>query len=167
MKQIARADGFDEVMRCHERRVLGVALRLTGNLADAQDAAQDVFLRLHRALPSLADDAIAPWLRRVTVNVCRDLIRRRKVRRLEPIGEEMPSNASGPDAAADRALLKDRIASALSLLGERERTALVLRDLEGLSTAEVADLMGVAESTIRVQIGKARLKLRELLRGLR
>ena len=160
-------DGFDALMRAHERQVLGVALRLTGNLEDAQDVAQEVFLRLHRHRGSLADHAIAPWLYRVTVNICADLSRRKRSRPVLSIERDYASPAVSPEAAAARERNQQLIGAALARLGDKERAALVLRDLEGLSTAEVAEALGSSESTVRVQISKARLKLRELLRGMR
>jgi RNA polymerase sigma-70 factor (ECF subfamily) len=147
--------------------VLGLALRLTGNLDDAQDAAQEVFLRLHRNLRRLQADAIAPWLHRVTVNVCTDAMRRRNSRAAVSIDRDHRSPEPGPEADAERGRKRDLLAAALGRLGEKERAALVLRDLEGLSTAEVAAALGSSEATVRVQISKARLKLREWLRGIR
>lgn len=157
---------FEQLMRAHERQVLGVALRLTGNLADAQDVAQEVFLRLHRSRSSLSED-VGGWLYRVTVNLCADHGRRLKVRAMVALDRDVVSSDAPPDEEARRKADRARIDAALLKLGERERAALVLRDLEGLSTAEVAAVLGSAEATIRVQICKARLKLRELLRGLR
>jgi RNA polymerase sigma-70 factor (ECF subfamily) len=166
MTRVADDTEFERLMRAHERQVLGVALRLTGNLADAQDAAQEVFIRLHRSRTTLGDE-VGAWLYRVTVNVCSDMARRRKVRHAAPLDRDYVSTYAGPEVEATRRADRELIETALLKLGERERAALVLRDLEGLSTAEVAEALGSAESTIRVQISKARLKLRELLRGLR
>ena len=166
MTRAAGDDEFERLMCAHERQVLGVALRLTGNLADAQDAAQEVFLRLHRSRSSLRED-IGGWLYRVTVNVCADLGRRQRVRAVVPLDRDVRSSDTSPDVEASRKAEKARIDEALMKLGERERAALVLRDLEGLSTAEVAEVLGSAEATVRVQISRARVKLRELLRGLR
>ena len=166
MTRAADDDEFERLMCAHERQVLGVALRLTGNLADAQDAAQEVFLRLHRSRSSLRED-VGGWLYRVTVNVCSDIGRRRRVRAVVPLERDVVSSEASPDMEASRLADRRRIDAALLQLGERERAALVLRDLEGLSTAEVAEVLGSAEATVRVQISKARLKLRELLRGLR
>jgi RNA polymerase sigma-70 factor (ECF subfamily) len=166
MTRAADDEEFECLMCAHERQVLGVALRLTGNLADAQDAAQEVFLRLHRSRRSLREE-VGGWLYRVTVNVCSDLARRRRVRAVVPLDRDVVSGESSPELAVSRKVDSARIDEALMKLGERERAALVLRDLEGLSTAEVAEVLGSAEATVRVQISKARLKLRELLRGLR
>jgi RNA polymerase sigma-70 factor (ECF subfamily) len=169
MTEATRDVTFERLMRLHERPLLALAYRLTGNLADAQDVTQEVFFRLHRHLPFLegAEDGIARWLRRVAINVCADLARRGKVQALTPMPAADPrSTDPSPDELATRADRERRLVAALGRLGERERAALVLRELEGLSTAEVAAVMGSSEATIRVQISKARLKLRDLLRGV-
>ena len=166
MTRAADDDEFERLMCAHERQVLGVALRLTGNLADAQDAAQEVFLRLHRSRSSLGED-VGGWLYRVTVNVCADFGRRRRVRTVVPLDRDVVSGEGSPEQVVSRKAERERLDEALMQLGDRERAALVLRDLEGLSTAEVAEVLGSAEATVRVQISKARVKLRELLRGLR
>ncbi len=153
-------------MELHQRRIVGVALRLTGNIADAEDAAQEVFVRLHRNLNSLPDAAsVLPWLHRVTVNVCLDQKRRTRTVPIE--GLALVCASADPESAAASRETGEHLQMALLNLGERERAALILRDLEGLSTAEVAATLGSTESTVRVQIARARLKLRELLKGVR
>jgi RNA polymerase sigma-70 factor, ECF subfamily len=160
---------FDRLLREHEARVLRLAVRLTGNLADAQDSAQEVFMRLHNQLSQLSGpDSVPAWLHRVTVNVCFDLSRRRTVRRAQPLeGLQLVSSHPDPERQALAESQRDQLQAALGELSERERTAIVLRELEGLSTSEVAEVMGTAESTVRVQIANARLKLRGLLKGVR
>lgn len=153
---------FERIMSQCERRVLRVALRLLNNPQDAQDAAQEVFLRLYKHLAGL-DPAqnYEAWLFRVTVNVCRDMGRKR--RRSVGLGEVPEPPAPGPDAyhGAARAQQLEIVRRGLSCLGGKERAALVLRDVEGLSTREVADILGSSENTVRSQISSARLKLRE------
>lgn len=151
---------FEDLLREHERKVLHVALKLTGNLEDAKDVAQEVFLRLHRHLPELKHQPVAPWLYRVTMNLAADQRRRVRRRPAGPLLGVFRAKSSPPD-------LHMQLAEALAQLGEKERAALVLREVEGLSTAEVAEMLDSTESTVRVQISKARLKLRELLRGVR
>jgi RNA polymerase sigma-70 factor (ECF subfamily) len=155
---------FEQLVRTHRRQVLSLAWRLTGNAADAEDIAQEVFLRLHQS-PVAAEDA-GRWLRRVVVNLCIDSARRNG--RVVPMPDrEFVSSAEPPDKAVGRAEEHERLRIALQRLSERERAALVLRDIEGLTTAEVAATMSTAEPTVRVQIARARLKLREMLRGMR
>jgi len=152
---------FERIMSECERRVLRVALRLLDNPQDAQDAAQEVFLRLYKNLGRL-DHALGheAWLFRVTVNVCRDIARRRWP---SVALEQLPERALQPDAyhEAARAEQLDMLRRGLSFLGQKERAALVLRDVEGLSTREVAALLGTSETTVRTQISTARLKLRD------
>ena len=160
------AVAFDALMQRYDRRMLALALRLTGRLEDAQEVAQEAFSRLHRNLELLrSDDEVGPWLRMVVVNLCKDLARR-KARSPIAVNEELISRAvaeSNPESAASDRERERILRSALQCLTERERTALVLRELEGLNTLEAAEIMGVAAATVRVQIMHARLKLRKLL----
>ena len=153
---------FERIMSQCERRVLRVALRLLNNPQDAQDAAQEVFLRLYKHLGNLDETrGYEAWLYRVTVNVCRDIARGR--RRSVGLAEVPDPVAPQPDAYhdAERAQQREIVRRGLTRLGEKERAALVLRDVEGLSTREVAEILGSSENTVRSQISTARLKLRD------
>lgn len=153
---------FEQIMSRCERRVLRVALRLLNHPQDAQDAAQEAFLRLYQHFGRLDDErGYEAWLFRVTVNVCRDMARKR---RRSVALEEVPEPAAPqPDAHRDalRAEQLELVRRGLCHLGEKERAALVLRDVEGLSTREVAGILGSSENTVRSQICSARLKLRD------
>ena len=151
---------FELLMRQHERLVLATALRLTGSMEDARDVGQEVFLKLYRNLDKVrASQAISSWLYRVTVNTCYDL---RRGRRPEMPVEDVASFAADDDPHRELAEGERRRALELSLrmLPEKERAALVLRDLEGLSTEEVARALGSSEATVRSQISKARVKVK-------
>jgi len=160
---------FDILMRQHERIVFGTALRLLGQVDDAKDAAQDVFLRLFKYAGTLdPDQALAPWLYRVTVNVCRDLIRERMAAR-EVFAPDDPARHAGgsTDGGIEGGLLAVQrravLQKALAHVPERERLALVLRDIEGLETREVARMLGTSEVTVRTQVSRGRLRLRSLV----
>lgn len=163
------AQAFDRLMQVHERQVLATAWRLLGRQEDAQDAAQEVFLRLYRFLDRFdVDRPLSPWLYRMTVNVCRDLGRRRQARRavsLDALEESRPlaseDPATDPDAALSLSQEKRIIEAALATLAEKERTAVVLRDVQGLTTAETAAALGSSEVTVRSQICRARLKIKK------
>jgi RNA polymerase sigma-70 factor (ECF subfamily) len=155
-------EAFDLLMRQYQRLVLVTALRLLGNLEDAQDASQEVFLRLYRKLRTVeAEHTLSGWLYRVTVNVCHDLRRRKPVSSPVEEAEDIPSSDSDPQASAVQAERRRVLAMSLRMLPEKERAALVLRDLEGLPTGEVARLLGSSEATVRSQISKARVKVRD------
>ena len=156
-------DAFNDLMRLHEKQVLGTALRLLGNLEDAQDAAQETFLRLYKNLNRLPDiQEIKSWLHRVTVNLCNDMHRQRRRRAWEPLsGPEAASSQMDPELAWTHQERGHLLEMALKTLPEKERAAVVLRDMQGLSTREVAAILGSSEVTVRSQICVARGKLKK------
>ena len=152
---------FEAVMRAHERQVLGTAFRLLGRMEDAQDAAQEVFTRLFRHLKSFdSDEDVARWLYRVTVNVCHDVWKKR--RPMSDITElNLASGVADPETAAGELERQRAVVNGLATLAHKERAALVLREVEGLSTREVAEILGSSEVTVRTQICTARMKLKK------
>ena len=155
---------FERLMRQHERLVLATAMHLLGNLADAQDASQEVFLRLYRNLGKVSGGGgVQAWLYRVTVNVCHDIARRQRAS--APVEEAAGVAGDTADPREDLAARERRRALEMSLrmLPEKERMALVLRDLEGFSTTEVARILGSSEATVRSQVSKARIKVRDFV----
>lgn len=152
-----RTAAFEQLMLRHERMVLRVALRMLGRLEDAQDISQEVFLRLYKHLHRIEERSLTSWLYRTTMNACFDQLRGRKPD--DPIDWEPPVAAvqlSDLEHAERRRLM----AEGLKTLPERERAAVILREIEGLDTSEVAAILGCAEVTVRSQVstGKSRLK---------
>ena len=155
---------FDLLMRQYERLVLVTALRQLGDLEDAQDASQEVFLRLYRNLNKVeASGDLSGWLYRVTVNVCHDANRKRRVSAPVEDAGELPALTADPQRNAVEAERRRALEMSLRMLSEKERAVLVLRDLEGLSTEEVARALGTTEATVRSQLSKARVKVRDFL----
>jgi RNA polymerase sigma-70 factor, ECF subfamily len=157
----AVSEPFDQVVRSRQVQILRIAYRILGNWADAEDVAQEVFVRMYRhglAFPSEA--ALGGWLYRVAVNLCLDHARSSRPWQELP---ELPSQADSAEAAAIREQRKHLLTRALGLLPPRERAAVVLREIEGLSTAEVASILGSSEGTVRSQVSKAVTRLREIL----
>ena len=154
---------FEEIVRLHERQVLGTAFALLGHLEDAQDAAQEVFLKLYRHLARLEDiREVRAWLYRVTANVCHDLRRSRRRWPTEALsGQEPAGSANNPEQVWQSEERKQVVGRALRKLPEKERAAVVLRDVEGLSTREVAEILGSSETTVRSQICSARMKMKQ------
>jgi RNA polymerase sigma-70 factor (ECF subfamily) len=165
--EAAQAGGlaaFELLMRQHERLVLVTALRLLGVLEDAQDASQEVFLRLYRNLNKAGASGNLPgWLYRVTVNVCHDAQRKRRVSASVEDAGELPAPSADPQRVAVETERRRALEMSLRMLSQKERAVLVLRDLEGLSTEEVARVLGTTEATVRSQISKARVKVRDFL----
>jgi RNA polymerase sigma-70 factor, ECF subfamily len=161
------AGAFEAILVRYERLVLLTALRLLNrNLEDAKDAAQQVFLRLHRSLGQLDENRhFASWIYRITVNVCRDIQRARAKRTTVPLVEavEQRAIAEGADDTLRRSEQMRMIYASLGTLSAGERAAVVLRDLEGLTTKEVARILRCSEVTVRSRISNARVKIRKFV----
>jgi RNA polymerase sigma-70 factor (ECF subfamily) len=163
---------FERIMLATEQRVVSVAWRLLGNREDARDAAQEVYLRVFKYLDRFrAGEDFQGWLYRITVNVCHDLARKRRAGGGEQLDELDPEheraafeNPRRGDADAETVTLRAQqlalVRRALATLPEKERTALVLRDLEGLSTEETARALGSRPVTVRSQVSTARSKIK-------
>ena len=163
---LARAEAgnaatFDQLVETYAAMVLRTAQRLLLSEADAQDAAQEVFLKLHPFAKKFDETRDPrPWLYRMTVNVCHDLRRKRKLDVALEDAEEPVASAPTPEEQWSASERRRLMFEALGALSERERQAIVLRDLEGLATAEVAEAMGTTEATVRSQIAMGRAKLK-------
>ena len=170
---VARArdgDGaaIEALYRAHAERVYAVVRRLTADEAQAEDAAQECWLRAIRALPEFRGEArFSTWLHRIAVNCAlygRRVRARRQARELPaPDGAEWGGGAA---ADAGEPLLRQRLERALERLPEGMRRVLVLHDVEGYTHEEIGDLLGVAPGTCKSQLFKARAKMRALLRPL-
>ena len=155
---------FEQIVTRYERIVLRVARRLLGDPELARDAAQEVFLRLHGKLGKFQEEKdLAPWLYRMTVNLCHDLRRRSKPSVALDLAPALRDAALDPEQAMELLQRQELIAAALEELSPREREAIVLRDLEGLSTAEVARVLRSSEGTVRSQISTGRVKIKKFV----
>ncbi len=158
---------FDQIIINHQHKIILLAWRMLGNQDDALDAAQETFLRVYKHLHKfdLTQD-FSGWLYRIAVNVCRDIGRKRRGNHIsfeagiaagtlsEPIS---PHNTETFVQLSQQQALVMR---ALATLSRKERAAIVLRDIEGFSTEEVARVLGSSATTVRSQICSARVKLK-------
>jgi RNA polymerase sigma-70 factor (ECF subfamily) len=160
---------FVEIMKHSEKRVMRMTWRMLGNEADARDAAQEVFLRVYKYLGRFKQDQpFFAWVYQITLNVCRDIAKKRQLYNTQFIslesGNEAASVVCDNQADAEETLIRvqerELMLRAIATLPERERAAILLRDLEGLSTDEVAHIMKSTATTVRSQISSARQKIR-------
>ena len=160
---------FEEVYRTHSRRLYGVAVRMLGNPADAEDMLKEIFLAAHRKLESFrGESALGTWLYRLAVNLCLDYLRSRTGRAIhmtDALDDEPAVPDAGSHGLAERAVTRMDLERAMAQLPEGCRTAFVLHDVQGLEHREVGEIMGIAEGTSKSQVHKARMKLRAMLRG--
>ena len=168
IRAAARGDplAFEELVLSKRERVVRTAFQVTGDLEDARDVAQGVFLRVWKVLrrfnPQRRFDT---WLYRITVNAAIDFIRERGPRgALQPLPEEHSAPGMRVDPQSERVLdLADLQRAFLRLaagLAPKQRAAFVLREIEGLETAEVARILSVSRSTVRNHLLQARRALR-------
>jgi len=157
---------FEQVMLRTERLVLLTARRMLGNSGDAEEAAQEVFLRVYKYLHRFdRTKMFEPWLYRLTVNVCNDITSRR-LRADQLVFQkncEPAARSASPYDLVDADEQHRLIQSALDELPEKQRAAVVLRDLQGLSTSEVAQILKVSAATVRSHLSTARLRMKRFI----
>ncbi len=171
---------FDSLVERYMGRVYNIALRITGSTDEAQDCAQEAFVRAFSAIAKFRGEAaFSTWLYRVTVNAANDAVRRLKSRpALEtemartgtddpaPEVETLSASATALEQFDDeiaRRQKRDVVLSAIRSLPEHHRTVIVLYDLQGLSYDEVAGVVGVHVGTVKSRLNRARLALKERL----
>ena len=145
--------------------VYTMAYRLTGDDEEARDLAQDVLIRLHRGLSRYREGNFEGWLYRTTVNAFRDRLRKRKRLREDALPDEPPGMRTGTivEEAIQQRELQDEVQRALVKLPPEYREAVVLRDLQGRSYDEIAEILDVPAGTVRSRIHRGREALRQLL----
>jgi len=161
---------FEELYTRHAGRLYGLAWRMVGNAADAEDLLQDIFLQAHRKLDGFrGHSALATWLYRLAMNACLDHLRSKRGRMnqatdsLDADGRMTPA---APAGAVELTVRRVDLERAIGQLPEGCRAAFLLHDVEGFEHREVADMLGIAEGTSKSQVHKARLRLRAALRGV-
>jgi len=167
---IARSRGgdveaYDYLVGAYQDRIYHVAFRITGNREDAWDAAQDAFVRAYQGLRSFRGDAgFSTWLHRITVNAALDIVRRRP----RTAGGLDPLWTAGDDPASEavRHDVQRRVHQAIAVLPAEQRTAIVLRDIQGLSYEEIARVLQVPLGTVRSRLARGREALRVRLKDL-
>jgi RNA polymerase sigma-70 factor (ECF subfamily) len=165
---------FEELFRRHRRRVALIAARFFRRREQVEEVVQESFTKAFFALGEFGggrDASFAAWLARIAFNVSYDELRRQKRRpegALEELTEEEAAGLSarlrdGPDAEA-RAVSRDLAAKLLARLAPEDRLVLVMLDVEGLSVAEIASLLGWTGSKVKVRAHRARAHLRGVLK---
>ena len=156
-----------KLMEAHLGRIQGFAWRMLGDVGEAEDVAQEAFLRLWRQAGRWRTEArVGTWLHRVAHNLCIDRLRKRR----GTSGEELPDlvdPAPGPAAERQRAQIARSVEIALSRLPERQRAAIALVHYQELGNIEAADIMGVSVEAMESLLSRGRRALREALAGMR
>jgi RNA polymerase sigma-70 factor (ECF subfamily) len=161
-------DAFDELMRRYKRPMVNFVYRMLGNADDADDIAQEVFVRVYQNLDTYRPETkFSTWLFALARNAAIDRLRWRARHPTEPI--ESAPQLSAPAGTADEASAREigeQIAAAVAKLPEDQRTALVLAEYQGLSHAEIAGVMHCSEKSVESRLYRAKQTLRSLLHHL-
>ena len=157
-------EAIESLIAAHHAPVYRICYRMMGRKEDAEDATQETFIRmvrfLHKHDPTRS---FVTWLYTVTLNVCRDQLRKGKRHRMVPMDHVPEARLAVLPGVVHKLSVEEDMAvlqAGLRTLSEKERAVIVLRDIEGVSTRDVARTMGTKEDTVRSQICRARVKLK-------
>ena len=170
---------FDEMVTRHQDAVYTLCVRIVGNHEDAGDCAQDVFIKVYRNLKDFRfKSSLATWIYRIAVNTCRNHLasagRRSSDRTLSlddgpgpgtVSGNYAPDSSFDPEVQFERKELESLIMDSIGTLPEIQRELVILRDMEGRSYDDIAQITGLRGGTIKSKLARARQKLRERLEG--
>ena len=173
---ISRAAGgdtsaFQALVERHRSMVYRVAFQFAGNHHDAEDIAQEVFIKVYRSLDRFRQDAqLSSWMYRIVMNACIDHRRRHSPAGAAPFGEEAeqkmlntPEESPGPEATAYAGELGQVLEAEINRLPHGQRIVFVMRHHQGLKLCEIADALGLAEGTVKRQLHAAVHRLRQSL----
>ncbi len=169
------SQAFDQLVTLYRGKVYAMILNMIHNDADAWDLSQDVFVKAWKALPKFEErSAFYTWLYRITHNVTYDWIRKRKrvvsgefddalIDQAEPGALTTPKSSDLPDAAMERSELRGKIARAIETLSDDHREVILLKEIDGLSYQEIADVVDCSVGTVMSRLFYARKKLQAAL----
>src|SRR5580692_10061547 len=171
-------EAFEELIRRHQHRVFAVAGGILRRREDVEDIAQQVFVKAYFSLKKFDQRAaFSTWLYKITVNECWDLLRKKKVRPLvfeAELSEEQSQvylasseQSDGRPDAGERLAVREQVEELMSCLEERDRTMLVLKEVQGFSVEEIAELMEINANTVKVRLFRARQRIAERTRRRR
>lgn len=154
---------FRELYEAYSRAMYNICLRMTGHAADAEDVLQEAFVQVFRNLDKLtSDSSLTAWIKRIVVNHCLSYLRKKKVY-FEEVGELDAAEESKVDEGA-YALTVSAVKEAISQLPDGYRTVLNLYIFEEYSHREIAEMLGITESTVKTQFMRAKEKVRQLVK---
>ncbi len=168
-------DAFAQLLELHQNKVYGLTLRLTGSPEDAMELTQETFFNAWRGLPNFHfESKFSTWLYRLATNATIDFLRREKRRKSLTVTSlsaeddpqrllDIPDRRFTPQDELERKEFQAAVRRGLEQLSDEHRQVLVLRELNGLSYAEIAQVLGIEEGTVKSRISRARLALRKVL----
>ncbi|OWZ83320.1 RNA polymerase sigma factor [Natranaerobius trueperi] len=173
--QKGKLDAFEDLVNKYQQKVYSLCYRFAGNHDDANDLAQEAFIRVYHSIDKFHfKSAFSTWLYRVTSNVCLDEIRKKKRTSSVSINSPMetdegevyfnlPDQKFNPEQLTERKDVQDIVHKAIQELPEEQRITILLREIEGLSYEELAEALNVSIGTVKSRLNRARHNLKEIL----
>jgi RNA polymerase sigma-70 factor (ECF subfamily) len=170
-------EAFEKLIEGCQKKVFNITFRMIGNYDDANELAQEVFLKAFRSIKKFKGDSLfSTWIYKVTANVCLDEIRRRKNKFTLSLDEEVeygdgelkrqiPDNAPTPDVEVETNQIKEVVNKSIQELPEDYKSIIILRDIQGLSYDEISKIFDCPEGTVKSRINRARQALKKILQG--
>ena len=163
-------EAFEELVRRHQHRVFAVAGGILRRREDAEDIAQQVFVKAYFSLKRFDQRAaFSTWLYKITVNECWDLLRKRKVRPLvyeSDLSEEQARQFGATDQRtseepdiSEKLVARERVQNLMAELDQRDRTMLILKEVEGFAVEEIAEILNLNANTVKVRLFRARRRV--------
>jgi RNA polymerase sigma-70 factor (ECF subfamily) len=168
-------EAFEQLIEGCQKKVFNIAFRMLGNYDDASELAQEVFLKAYKSIKNFKGDSLFnTWIYKVTTNACLDEIRKRKNKKVVSLDEDVEiggneikrqikDDSPGPELAAEDNELKRAVKDSINMLSEEYRTVIVLRDIQGFSYEEIANIIKCPEGTVKSRINRARQALKKIL----
>ncbi len=166
-------DAFEDIVKKYENKVYGIVFHMMKNQNEVEDLAQEVFLKVYKNLDKFkGDSSLYTWIYKITVNLCLDELKKRKnIIYLDEkisvedgeIDKELPSNERSQEELYEDKELKENLHRCINKLPDKQKMMIVLRDIKGFSYDEIAKITNNKIGTVKSQINRARLKLKELL----
>ncbi len=179
--QAGDSDVFDDLVLRHKDSVFNLCYRFLGDHQEANDSAQEIFIKVYRSLKKFRfKSSFSTWLYRIAVNTCKNRLKsleyrlKKRMKRLDSLemtargnpSDEWVDKSPSPMAALENKERSHIIQEAINSLPETKKTMILLRDIEGLTYDEIADVTGLNLGTVKSKLARARSDLREKLRGV-
>ena len=169
-------EAFEQLITSYQKKIVNLSYRMLGNMSDAEDAAQDIFIRVFRSISGFNEQStFSTWIYRIATNVCLDMLRKKKrqnekntisIHRGEENDEyelQIEDNQPSPYERAQKNAAMQALEKALNQLGDEQKMVIILRDINGLSYEEIAEITNCTLGTVKSRINRSRLTLRKLL----
>ncbi|SDK23572.1 RNA polymerase sigma factor [Natronincola ferrireducens] len=166
-------ESFELLIKAYQQRAFNIAYRILGNLEDANDVTQEALLKVYRSIHNFkGNSSFSTWLYSIVNNVCIDFLRKNKKAKVlyidnqyqeEGYQREIPDEINTPECLFEKKEVKKMIHDAINQLNHEQRTIIVLRDIQGFSYQEIAEILNVSVGTVKSRINRGRSNLKLLI----